>query len=159
MVTITSGVERWVADEARRDAKEEPKSRSSPAHIPQAHGFTEEQVSRRWSALTLRENRSKEEAGSQEWAALVRRENGAGKQVYLNYRPFAKQGEFHASPAKYRLFGGAAGPGKSKALLMEAVVQAHDHPGANTLLLRRTFPELEQSLLLYFRRDDSLKLL
>ncbi len=36
---------------------------------------------------------------------------------------------------------------------MEAVVQAHDHPGANTLLLRRTFPELEQSLLLYFRRD------
>jgi hypothetical protein len=36
---------------------------------------------------------------------------------------------------------------------MEAVMQAHDHPGANTLLLRRTFPELEQSLLLYFRRD------
>ena len=36
---------------------------------------------------------------------------------------------------------------------MEAVLQAQEHPGVNTLLLRRTFPELEQSLLLYFRRD------
>jgi phage terminase large subunit len=74
-------------------------------------------------------------------------------EVDLGYEPFPKQKEFHASPAKYRLFGGAAGPGKSKALLMEAVLQAHEHPGVNTLLLRRTFPELEQSLLLYFRRD------
>ncbi len=73
--------------------------------------------------------------------------------VDLGYDPFPKQQQFHASPAKYRLFGGAAGPGKSKALLMEAILQAHEHPGANTLLLRRTFPELEQSLLLYFRRD------
>src|SRR5579871_6369520 len=75
------------------------------------------------------------------------------KRVALGYAPFAKQAAFHASPAKYRLFGGAAGPGKSKALLMEAILQAHEHPGVNTLLLRRTFPELEQSLLLYFRRD------
>ncbi|MBZ5696799.1 MAG: terminase family protein [Acidobacteriia bacterium] len=73
--------------------------------------------------------------------------------VPLAYDPFPRQSAFHASPAKYRLFGGAAGPGKSKALLMEAIVQAHEHPNANTLLLRRTFPELEQSLLLYFRRD------
>src|SRR5580704_16290019 len=71
----------------------------------------------------------------------------------LNYEPFPKQCQFHASPAKYRLFGGAAGPGKSKALLMEAVVQAIEHPNVNTLLLRRTFPELEASLLHYFRRD------
>ncbi len=71
----------------------------------------------------------------------------------LGYEPFPKQRLFHGSGAKYRLFGGAAGPGKSKALLMEAILQAHEHPGANTLLLRRTFPELEQSLLLYFKRD------
>jgi len=71
----------------------------------------------------------------------------------IGYRSFAKQEEFHTCPAKYRLFGGAAGPGKSKALLMEAVAQALDHDGSNTLLLRRTFPELEGSLLLYFRRD------
>jgi len=73
--------------------------------------------------------------------------------VDLGYDPFPKQQEFHASSAKYRLFGGAAGPGKSKALLMEGILQALEHPGANTLLLRRTFSELEQSLLLYFRRD------
>jgi Terminase large subunit, T4likevirus-type, N-terminal len=73
--------------------------------------------------------------------------------VDLGYEPFPKQQEFHASRAKYRLFGGAAGPGKSKALLMEAILQAHEVPGANTLLLRRTFSEMEQTLLLYFRRD------
>jgi phage terminase large subunit len=72
---------------------------------------------------------------------------------FLTYAPFPKQRDFHKSPAKYRLFGGAAGPGKSMALLMEAVVQANDNMGSNTLLLRRTFPELEQSLLLYFRKE------
>ncbi len=71
----------------------------------------------------------------------------------LGYHPFPKQSEFHNCGAKYRLFGGAAGPGKSKALLMEAILQAIENPGANTLLLRRTFPKLEGSLLLYFRRD------
>ena len=76
-----------------------------------------------------------------------------GVTLALGYEPFPKQRLFHGSGAKYRLFGGAAGPGKSKALLMEAILQAHEHPGANTLLLRRTFPELEQSLLLYFKRD------
>ncbi|MGC1107361.1 MAG: hypothetical protein WA876_12565, partial [Candidatus Acidiferrales bacterium] len=71
----------------------------------------------------------------------------------LDYHAFPKQREFHNCEAKYRLFGGAAGPGKSKALLMEAIVQANEVPDANTLLMRRTFPELEGSLLLYFRRD------
>ncbi len=71
----------------------------------------------------------------------------------LPYEPFAKQQEFHECQAKYRLFGGAAGPGKTMALLMEAVIQANEASGADTLLLRRTFPELEASLLTYFRRD------
>lgn len=69
------------------------------------------------------------------------------------YDPFPRQEEFHRSPAKYRLFGGAAGPGKTKALLWEAILQAHEAPGCDTLLLRRTYPELESSLLAYFRRD------
>jgi hypothetical protein len=69
------------------------------------------------------------------------------------YRPFAQQELFHKSRAKYRLFGGAAGPGKSKALLAEAIGQALEVAGSDTLLLRRTFPELESSLLTYFRRD------
>jgi phage terminase large subunit len=69
------------------------------------------------------------------------------------YSPFARQEEFHARAAKYRLFGGAAGPGKTKALLWEAIVQALAINGSDTLLLRRTFPELELSLLAQFRRD------
>src|ERR1700754_5187070 len=69
------------------------------------------------------------------------------------YKPFPRQYEFHKSPAKYRLFGGAAGPGKTKALLWEGIRQAHDVPGSDSLLLRRTYPELESSLLAYFRRD------
>ncbi len=69
------------------------------------------------------------------------------------YKPFDQQKRFHKSRAKYRLFGGAAGPGKSKALLAEAIGQALEVAGSDTLLLRRTFPELETSLLTYFRRD------
>ena len=68
------------------------------------------------------------------------------------YKPFQKQEIFHRSPAKYRLFGGAAGPGKTTALLWEAVYQALETPKSDSLLLRRTFPELEGSLLREFRR-------
>jgi hypothetical protein len=70
-----------------------------------------------------------------------------------HYRAFARQQQFHDSTARYRLFGGAAGPGKTKALLWEAIMQANLYGGADTLLLRRTYPELESSLLAYFRRD------
>src|SRR3989442_14822008 len=70
-----------------------------------------------------------------------------------HYHAFPRQDEFHRSRAKYRLFGGAAGPGKTKALLWEVIFQAMETPGCDTLLLRRTYPELESSLLSYFRRD------
>jgi phage terminase large subunit len=70
-----------------------------------------------------------------------------------HYQPFHRQQQFHSSTAKYRLFGGAAGPGKTKGLLWEAIFQATGVAGADTLLLRRTYAELESSLLLYFRRD------
>jgi phage terminase large subunit len=69
------------------------------------------------------------------------------------YDPFPRQKQFHNSAAKYRLFGGAAGPGKTKALLWEAIRQANEVSACDTLLLRRTYPELESSLLSYFRRD------
>jgi hypothetical protein len=75
------------------------------------------------------------------------------KRLSAIYQPFPRQREFHECAAKYRLFGGAAGPGKTKALLWEAIRQANRYNGVDTLLLRRTFPELETSLLTYFRRD------
>jgi hypothetical protein len=73
--------------------------------------------------------------------------------ISTHYAPFPRQTEFHESTAKYRLFGGAAGPGKTKALLWEAIRQANRYDGVDTLLLRRTFSELESSLVAYFRRD------
>ncbi len=78
-----------------------------------------------------------------------------GGKLYVGdyYKAFARQQQFHDSQAKYRLFGGAAGPGKTYALLWEAIRQATAHDGVDTLLLRRTFPELEASLITYFRRD------
>jgi terminase large subunit-like protein len=72
--------------------------------------------------------------------------------VTLPYKPWLKQAEFHRSPARYRLFGGSAGPGKSLALLMEAFQTALEHSGSKCLLLRRTYPQLESGLLDYFRR-------
>ena len=68
------------------------------------------------------------------------------------YNPFPRQKQFHESRARYRLFGGAAGPGKTTALLWEAIRLATNVDGCDTLLLRRTYPELETSLLREFRR-------
>jgi hypothetical protein len=67
------------------------------------------------------------------------RKSGAKKQsrsiaIGNFYSPFPRQEEFHKSRAKYRLFGGAAGPGKTKALLWEAIMQAIETPGVDTLL-------------------------
>ncbi|MGB6877580.1 MAG: phage terminase large subunit, partial [Candidatus Acidiferrales bacterium] len=116
-------------------------SNSTPAKV--VPGF-ERWIKEQNSAATVDDRRESAAASGDELERL---------KVALGYSPFPKQREFHHCEAKYRLFGGAAGPGKSKALLMEAIVQCNEAPNANTLLLRRTFPELEGSLLLYFRRD------
>jgi hypothetical protein len=90
---------------------------------------------------------------SKKWIRLTKAHEGKTHRLFDQYRPFSRQAEFHSSRAKYRLFGGAAGPGKTKALLWEAIFQANEVAGCDTLLLRRTYPELESSLLAYFRRD------
>jgi len=87
----------------------------------------------------------------------LKRARSAAEQEPLDvsqaYTPFKRQSQFHGSSARYRLFGGAAGPGKTTALLWEAIFQARKIPGSDSLLLRRTYPELESSLLAHFRRD------
>ncbi len=97
-----------------------------------------------------------QQALNQRMQDLQRRRNSVGMRTLSVddfYSPFPQQKLFHNSKAKYRLFGGAAGPGKTKALLMEAIYRAQQVPGSDSLLLRRTYPELESSLLAYFRRD------
>jgi predicted phage terminase large subunit-like protein len=56
---------------------------------------------------------------------------------YIPYGPSLKQAAFLALPHKEVLYGGAAGGGKSVALLM-AALQYFDVPGYNALLIRRT---------------------
>ena len=46
------------------------------------------------------------------------------------------------------LFGGAAGGGKSYAQLIDALLYAAKYPKSKQLILRRTYPELERSLIL-----------
>ncbi len=63
--------------------------------------------------------------------------------------PFPRQEEFFAIPTsiKEAFFGGAAGPGKSFALLMDPVMRRlHEHPRFHGIIFRETFKEQEESL-------------
>lgn len=55
--------------------------------------------------------------------------------------PHPKQAVFMLMPQKEVLFGGAAGPGKSYALILSAL-QYFDVPGYSAVLFRRTYPQL-----------------
>ena len=72
---------------------------------------------------------NREKGSKPESDAQVPTGNSAPVVVSDYYEPFPRQNEFHLSKAKYRLFGGAAGPGKTKALLWEAIRQAHGISG------------------------------
>ena len=56
------------------------------------------------------------------------------------------QHKFMQATAVEVLFGGAAGGGKSFAQMADALVYALRYPGSRQLILRRTLPELERSL-------------
>ena len=56
--------------------------------------------------------------------------------------------KFIESKADEVLFGGAAGGGKSYGQLVDALLFALKYPRSIQLVLRRTFPELEHSLIM-----------
>jgi hypothetical protein len=61
------------------------------------------------------------------------------------YSPTAKQVVFHEHGARNVLYGGAAGGGKSHALRWDAYMRCLSVPHYRALLLRRTYPELENT--------------
>jgi phage terminase large subunit len=61
------------------------------------------------------------------------------------YIPTPKQATFAASRAKFRLYGGAAGGGKSVEGRRRLYKKALSLPGFEALILRETFPELERT--------------
>lgn len=68
-----------------------------------------------------------------------------------SWEPTEKQGLFLECPADEVLFGGSAGPGKSEAMLVAALGTAgcgfFNNGNWRALILRRTYPELEKSII------------
>ena len=65
--------------------------------------------------------------------------------VTINYQPTPKQAMFHASKANEILYGGAAGGGKTKALIMDAFFRCLKNPGTTAAVFRRSYGELEDT--------------
>lgn len=74
------------------------------------------------------------------------------KDQAFNYVPSPRQTVFHSCNADVVLYGGAAGGGKSKAILAEAYAVMRETPGGYGVLMRRSYPELERSLILESKR-------
>ena len=75
---------------------------------------------------------------------------------YVPSRAFAKQKQFLALECDEALYGGAAGGGKSEALLMEALKDV-EQSGYAALLLRRTFKDLALPGAIMDRADSWLR--
>lgn len=69
------------------------------------------------------------------------------KKQQLNLELTKTQREFMDADADEVLFGGAAGGGKSYGQLVDALLYALKYPRSRQLILRKTFPELEHSMI------------
>lgn len=63
-----------------------------------------------------------------------------------DYEASDRQTKFHTSLAFETLYGGAAGGGKTAAIVAEAITYALEYPKARIYIFRKTIPELKQSV-------------
>ena len=80
---------------------------------------------------------------------MARRPRITGGEVELDFgTPNEKQKLFLASTARYTAYGGARGGGKSWAVRVKAGAGALHYAGIKILILRRTYPELENTIIM-----------
>lgn len=72
------------------------------------------------------------------------------------YEPFAKQVRYHQSTARYRLYGGTKGCGKSKAIRFDHYIPSFVVPGMKSLILRRLKLEMERSHLRFVPKEAEM---
>jgi phage terminase large subunit len=78
---------------------------------------------------------------------------GENGQEEILYEPTPKQLEFHSRIEPNVLLWGNRGGGKSVALRWEAHTRALAHPGFHYCILRKTYPELEKSHLIFIQGE------
>src|SRR5699024_3084296 len=90
--------------------------------------------------------RQRSHAGGRGKAGRTGRNRVPDRGRTIGYDVTPRQAAFIHSAAFETLFGGAAGGGKSHGQLLDALRFAVVYPGSRQLMLRRTMPELERSL-------------